>query len=270
MKRAVLTILGVAILCLLSLAMIPGMVNAYKTGYVVQSYAAVTVPTMDGAVTAGEWTDCFKDFLYSDWTKTTSAFGMKYTVDFSDVLAVYEYWVIEVLGDTTNNPGDYVQLCYDGNGDGGAAPQVDDILINYTGHSTTTVYKGTGSGWTVTTAYTQPADVQVNGSIAASPASATPHWIIELKFNKLAANGVQMLQDTWVRVAAYDADAGGQGLLTWPPTASPDVPNNWGLDQANTTDIIPEGLTVGVMVLLSSVGVLVGARYFRKQQKIRS
>jgi hypothetical protein len=35
-------------------------------------------------------------------------------------------------------------------------------------------------------------------------------------------------------------------------------------------DTVPEGLTIGVMVLLSSVAVIVSSRYFRKQPKIRS
>jgi hypothetical protein len=32
-------------------------------------------------------------------------------------------------------------------------------------------------------------------------------------------------------------------------------------------ETIPEGIGLGVMMLLSSVAVIVGARYFRKKQK---
>jgi hypothetical protein len=37
-----------------------------------------------------------------------------------------------------------------------------------------------------------------------------------------------------------------------------------------TLNVVPEGLTIGVMVLLSTVAVIVSTRYFRKRQKIEN
>jgi hypothetical protein len=52
--------------------------------------------------------------------------------------------------------------------------------------------------------------------------------------------------------------------------SSANVPNDWGeQDYSDFTGVTaPEGLTIGVMVALSSVAVVVSARYFRKQPKI--
>lgn len=264
MRKSILTTLGIIALCGLFLA---GTVNAYKAGYVLQSCWG-SVPTYDGMVSpADEQNDTFHDWLYSGWTKTNNVFGVK--VAFTD--SIYETWKIEFFTDTTNDAGDYFQLCYDGTANGGAAPQTDDVRIDWVGHNVAgrAVYLGTGSGWAATTNYTFPGDIDINSTLSASPRSATPHWIIEIKVNKWAAAGVYMNQDTWVRVAAYDASNASAGVLTWPPTASRDVPDDWGLDVGNTTDTIQEGLTIGVMVLLSSAAVIVSTRYSRKQPKLQ-
>jgi hypothetical protein len=52
----------------------------------------------------------------------------------------------------------------------------------------------------------------------------------------------------------------------WPPESSADVPNDYGYSVISY-DTIPEGLTIGVMLLLSTVAVVVGTRYFRKRPK---
>jgi len=55
----------------------------------------------------------------------------------------------------------------------------------------------------------------------------------------------------------------------WPPYSSANVPNDYGyLDADISGGTIPEGLTIGVMVLLSSVAVVVSIRYFRKPPKL--
>jgi len=43
--------------------------------------------------------------------------------------------LIEFFTDSTNSPGDYYQFCIDNNANGGAAPQTDDIRIDWVGHS---------------------------------------------------------------------------------------------------------------------------------------
>jgi hypothetical protein len=164
----------------------------------------------------------------------------------------YDQWLFEIFSDTTNDPGDFIQICYDSNLDGGAAPQTDDYLVNYTGHNTVKVFVGTGSGWAPTSAL----DVQVAGTISASPSNATPHWIIEM-------NVQNEWESTGDRVAAYDASNPSAGVLMWPSNSNANVPNDYGLAELSY-DAVPEGLTIGVLVVLSSVAIIVGIRYFRK------
>ncbi len=106
----------------------------------------------------------------------------------------------------------------------------------------------------------------VGHSIAASPASATPHWIIEMKFDKtgaIAGTGIP----SCFRLQTYDASAGGAGTLMWPPMSTTDAPDSYGYIDADISGgTIPEGLTVGIMLLVSTVAVIVGARYFRKPE----
>lgn len=49
-----------------------------------------------------------------------------------------------------------------------------------------------------------------------------------------------------------------------------DTQGNRAVASLAVDSAIPEGLTVGVMVIVSSVAVIVGTRYFRKQAKIKS
>jgi len=67
---------------------------------------------------------------------------------------------------------------------------------------------------------------------------------------------------------AYDAS--NPGFKAWPPT-DPDVPDTWGIENY-TMEPIPEGLTFGVMALLSTVSVFVGYKYFvkRKETKVEA
>jgi hypothetical protein len=169
----------------------------------------------------------------------------------------YDQWLFEILIDTTNDTGDYVQICYDPNLDGGATPQADDYLVNYTGHgSTAKLYKGTGSGWTLSS----DLDVVAASKISASSSSATPHRIIEIDVEN-------PWESTGDRVAAYDATT--NTTLMWPPQTSPNVPNDYGLSEISYDVVtIPEGLSLGAMVLLSTVTMLVGVRFFRKRPQI--
>jgi hypothetical protein len=261
MKKAILAAFSIIAICSLCLA---GTVIAAKAGYGFSIAEGASV-TIDGAVSpATEWDDSYKDFLYSGWTMTTSFFRAKWD------MTPNENWLIEILTDTTNDAGDFFQLSYDTLQDGAAAPQADDFLINYTGHTAAglKVYIGTGTGWATSSAVVGT-DVVVSTSIAASPASATPHWIIEIQISKLGTFAMQYNGNP--RVAAYDASNPAAGVLMWPPMSSADVPDTYG---TGTTDMsgtpIPEGLTIGVMVALSSVAVIVSTSYFRKQPKIKS
>jgi hypothetical protein len=104
-------------------------------------------------------------------------------------------------------------------------------------------------------------DFQWNNSISASPTSSTPHWILEIMLNKPAVGLGTMFNG---RVAVYDASSAAAGVNAWPPT-SRDVPNDWGTFPYSS-DPIPENLSFGVVMLLSSVAVLVGSFAFRKKR----
>ena len=67
--------------------------------------------------------------------------------------------------------------------DDAATPQLDDVLISHT-HSATTISRGTGTGWAAAPEIVLGENIIIGSSIAASTLSATPHWIIELKFDK--------------------------------------------------------------------------------------
>jgi hypothetical protein len=263
MKRAILATFSVIAVCSLCLA---GTANAAKAGYSFIVYSE-TAPTIDGQITAGEWTDAYIDFFYSGWTMTTNLYGVKWAGTYPEI---HEYWCMEIFTDTTNDAGDFFQISMDTLVDNAATPQADDFLINYTGHTAAGLkaYKGDGTGWVLFTGYVVGTDITVATSVSASPKGATPHWIIEIDFYKVA--GVFALQiNNNARVAVYDASNPGAGVIMWPPYSSADVPNDYG---AGTSDIsggtIPEGLTIGVMVALSSVAVVVSARYFRKPKKL--
>jgi hypothetical protein len=164
-----------------------------------------------------------------------------------------DQWLFEILSDNTNDTGDFIQICYDPDLNGGAAPQTDDYLLNYTGHGTAKLYIGTGTGW----ASASDLDVVAAGRISNSSSSATPHWIIEIDVEN-------PWESTGDRVAAYDAST--NTTLMWPPGTSANVPNDYGLSEISY-DVVPEGLTIGVAVLLSTGAAFVGTRFFRKKPR---
>jgi hypothetical protein len=261
MKKAVLAILGVVVLCILSLAMILGTVSAAKAGYGFTISTGADITAWEGAVSpATEWDDSYKDRLYDGWTMTASFFRCKWGM----TPAICENWLIEFLGDTTNDAGDWWEISVDTLVDGAATPQADDFKVNWTAAAGVKVYVGTGTTWAASAAVVGT-DVVGGTSIAASPASATPHRIVEIYLDKGTAGGVlAMGLNNNARLAIYDAGTGT--TVMWPPYSSANDPSTYG---AGTTDLsmtaIPEGLTIGVMVLLSSVAVVVSTRYFRKR-----
>lgn len=253
MKRAILIVLGAIALCSLCLA---GIVSAAKEGYGFR-IANGELITTDGAVNpATEWDDSYKDWLYDGWTMTTNFFRTKWQG------APVEAWLIEILTDTTNDAGDNYQMAIDTAVDGGAAPQADDSLINWTG-GTMTLFAGTGTAWG-TSSGTPGTDAIISSTFAASPASATPHRIIELWIDKAGAFAMAFSNN--MRMSYYDAGTGQ--TFMWPPLSSADQPDTYGTGTTEFGDPIPEGLTVGVILTLSTGIAIVSIRYFRKQPKL--
>ena len=257
MKRAFLVAFCILLLCGLLLAMNAGTVIAAYAGYTTSSYQAAAAPTYDGVwTTSTEWNDGAQSTISAN-----AVFRNKWSAA-DDFSAVWEHFVIELLNDNTNDTGDYWQIIYDGTANGGTAPQSDDIRIDVVGHTNAgiKVYQGTGTGWNQITP--SAGQVQMSNSISSSPTSSTAHWVVEIRIEKLS---LALQQDPWIRVAAYDASNSAAGVQAWPPT-SQDVPSNYGVNTA-VLGPIPEGLSLGVVVLLSSFIVLVGSYYFRKRSK---
>ena len=245
MRKSLLATLGIIALCTLCFT---GIVSATKPGFTFTDGQGTEV-TVNGIVGSGEWEDSWKGNLFSGSTMTDNTWRVKW-VGVGDTW--YDQWLFEILSDNTNDTGDFIQICYDSTLDGGATPHADDYLVNYTGHSKVTVYVGTGTGW----APTSDLDVKVASTISASNSSATPHWITEINIQN-------EWESTGDRMAAYDASNPSAGVLMWPSNSSADVPNDYGLGELSY-EPIPEGLSVGVTMLLSTAAVIVGARYFRK------
>jgi hypothetical protein len=264
MKRKVLVILAVIAACSLCLA---GTVSAAKEGYGFTIGGTCLVdPTINGVVAADEWnTDSFKDWLYDGWTMSTSFFMDKWSSTLNEQIS--ELWLVEFLGDTTNDAGDYFKMSVDRSivfGEsptGGAAPTENCFQITITGTGTVTMQIGTGTAWT---AYADPVsgtDYIVGTSVSASPSSATAHRCYELYLNKGVYSGVlAMGYLNNARLEVYDASTGK--TLMWPPYSDANVPDTYG--EGTTGSVVPEGLAVGVMLAVSSVAVVISARYFRK------
>ncbi|TRO51886.1 hypothetical protein E2P61_05005 [Candidatus Bathyarchaeota archaeon] len=245
-----------AAFCMLTLCslliMNVGIAMAAEPGYERISYATQVVPTVDGAWTSpDEWTD-------GDITILSEDVEFRSTWEFAD--AVMTRFLVEFFSDNTTDVGDYWQMCIDGDQSGGTAPQTGDFRIDIVGHETLTVYEGDGEGWTEITP--DPADIQWNNSISDSPTNSTPHWILELMISKNA--GVVQMGILWnFRLAVYD-ESSTAGVLAWPPTAQ-DVPDGYGVENYSS-EAIPEGFGIAVIVLLSSAAVVVGF-YLRKRSR---
>lgn len=254
MKKAGCTVFSIFILCSILVLMNLATVKAAEPGYERISYATTSVPTIDGSWTSPtEWTDGAATMIGTD-------VAFRSTWDFADVVTTR--WVVEFLSDTTNDPGDYWEMCLDGDQSGGATPQAGDYKFVITGHTNLVWYQGNGTGWTQITA---PAgEITWANSLSASPTSSTPHWILE--FNKPKNAGTIQLGILWnFRIAAYDASNPSAGVKAWPPTSA-NVPNAWGIENYSS-DPIPETLTFGVVVVLSSAAVIIATFGFRKRSK---
>jgi hypothetical protein len=260
MKRvyfAVLAIITLSILATTSFA------SAASTGYGFTNYQAITVPTTDGIHSPNEW---LPDSDVPPNLPTSLIFREKWSWPDSNI---FEHVLVEFLTDTTNDAGDYYQVCWDCNADGGSAPKSDDIKIVWTGHSSTgyKVYKGTGTGWA---AYTGTGaalgtDITIAEGKGTSPLSSTAHWILEMKVFRATGGPLDISGAGYAplfSVAAYDASNSAAGIQAWPPN-SVDNPDKWAVETGSTNNI-PESLTVLAVITLSSVAVIAGVVLLKK------
>jgi hypothetical protein len=257
MKRAL--VVTFCILMLGSLFLLnTGTIKASEPGYERVEHANGYAKTYDGAWTpSNEWEDGLETVLATNVTCRST-----YTVVSFDPMLVTTNTIIEILDDNTTDTGDYWQIIFDGQLNGGTTPQTDDYRIEIVGHTTLMLYQGNGTGWSQITPVA--GEITWANSTSASPTNSKPHWILEISVSKSGSIALTIIPG--VRYAVYDESNGAAGVRAWPPTAR-DVPNGWGV--LNYSDVvIPEGFSLGVVVLLSSVAVLVGFFWFRKRSKI--
>jgi len=219
------------------------------------SYATVVTPTIDGMWTSeDEWTD-------GEETMIGDVVAFRSTWDMGDF--VMTRWIIEFFTDTTEDLADRVDFCIDGDQSGGSAPQEGDFRFRISGHTELVWYEGDGTTWIEKDL--DETEIEWATSLSESPTESTPHWILEFQIPK--NGGTVQLGITWnLRVSVYDSSNALAGRPSWPEGSDQDVPDTWGMENYSS-DTIPEGLSFGVLVLLSSAAVIVATVGLRKRSK---
>jgi len=256
MKKRFCTIMMIAFMMLLLVSV--GAINCvHAQGAERTSYSTVLPPTIDGAWTSDdEWTD-------GEITTIGEVVAFRSTWDMGDEY-VMTRWIIEFFSDTTDDLADRWYFCVDGDQSGGTAPQAGDFRFVITGHTDLVWYEGDGTGWTEV--QLDETEIEWATSLSESPTDSTPHWILEFQIPK--NGGTVQLGITWnLRVAVYDSSNALAGAPNWPEGSDVDVPDTWGIENYSS-DTIPEGLSFGVMVLLSSAAVIVASVVLRKRSRI--
>lgn len=239
-------------MCSLLLVNVGTVKGAEASGYTRIDWPTQVIPNIDGTWSPStEWDDTDRTVIGDD-----AAFGSTWD---SAAEGVFTRWLVEFFNDTTDDEGDYWQLCLDNDNQGGGAPASTHYRIDIEGHQNLTMYRGTGTGWGSFTPL--PEDISWANTLSASPNETTPHWILEFEILKNA--GSNLLGIVWgVRVAMYDAS--NDTLLVWPPGSQRDVPDEWGTNGYEPSTPWPEGFGIEVVVLLSSVALVAGFFFLRK------
>jgi hypothetical protein len=257
LKKKLMIVSTVLMLCSLLLIVNLGTTKAHEPGYDYVEYDAIRTPTLDGTWTASdEWTDAQQLIINPNaiWRTKTVRTGF------------YQYILVEIFNDTTNDPADNWVVCIDSAHNGGTTPQTDDILIRILGHTTLEVYVGNGATW--------QRDMGANWGISwddgfvSTPLNSTPHWILEIRWE----------MDGWLILGQpphgmFVAESnGGVSYVSWPPTGqtAENNPSKWGTMTAYTGTTIPEGFSLVAIVMLSSAAAIVGFRYLRKHPKTKT
>jgi hypothetical protein len=256
MKKKFCTIIMVAFMTLLLVSL--GAINCASAQTVERvSWGMVVEPTVDGAWTSpDEWTDGGDVTTIGEDVSFTSTWY--YGTD-----AVSTQWLVEFYSDTTNDAEDYWEFCMDGMADGGSAPQTGDFKFVITGHTDLVWYEGDGTGWSEISL--DASEITWANALSTSPSDSTEHWILEFVIGK--NTGTVQLTIMWnCRLAVYDASNSEAGELAWPPGSDADDPTTYGIENY-TSDTVPEFLSLGVLVLLSSTAVVAATVVLRKRSK---
>ncbi len=254
MKKVVSVAFCTLLLCTLPLLVNVGTTMATESGYQITEAYTTTAVTVDGKYGSGEWTDAWIEFRLN---ATNARFAYKMDTNAGPYLMS---WLLE-FHDTTNDAGDRWQISIDGSADGGTAPNSNDVKFEIEGHTTLKTYVGTGTGWSASSIALTWKD-----NLTTSIYDSVNHYVFELQFDKGSTAWGANPPPHGLRVAMYDASNTTQGWVSWPPTPA-DNPSRWGLifDYQAT---VPESLSLGVLVLLSSVAVVVGSFFVRKRSKL--
>jgi hypothetical protein len=228
--------------------------NAFEAGYSYGEYSGFNI-TIDG-----KWTND-NEWTYAPWQVISSS--AKFAGVVSITGDVTQSNIIEFFTDTTNDAGDYWQICMHNANEDVTAPTANSYRFDIEGHTTLKVYQGTGTGWTLLAP--PPPGITWANTLSASPQNSTAHWILEISINKITSP-ITAQPPIGIRVAVYDASNAAAGVQAWPPTPQ-DNPSRWG-SISGYIDEIPEGFTMGIVVLLSS-SAAVGAFYLRRRPKIQ-
>jgi len=113
------------------------------TNYTVQvNQDDIVTPTIDGELDETEW-DTLANNITVDATQDMNIYFM--------MNETYLYYGCIMLGDTTEDAGDFAQIFFCPEPTGELYPDVDEFGFSLSGDNTTQYYIGTGAGWTGTT-----------------------------------------------------------------------------------------------------------------------
>jgi len=253
MKKILSAVLFILLLCSILIANTISVNAAAASGYSRTDWFLDVAKTIDGNWTSsGEWIDGEPTMIGGNLT---------FRSVWESPSDIYTNFIVEFFSDNTTDAGDYWEMCLDFDDGGGTALAADHYRIYIEGHSDLTVYRGGATGWTPLPSAED--ELIWANSLSASPDSNTPHWILEI--NILKSAGTNMIDAIFgLRVAVYDANT--TQLVSWPPGADRDIPDQWGT-QTYESAVYPEFLTITAVVLLSSAAVAVSFYWLRKHPK---
>ena len=255
MKKDLFAAFSMLMLCSLLLITTVGTVMAGNPEYSIMEYGSIGTTTVDG-----HWSEPVEWYDGPELDMEGVALCV-YNIDFG---TYGMQWCVEFFTDNTTDADDYWQICVDDSNTGGSAPQAGDFRIDIVGHANLIVYEGNGASWDEITP--DEGEITWANMLDGSPRDTNPHWILEVVIIKTVRVAVNA-PPTGMRVACYDAST--ETLAAWAPGSDRDVPDEWGLVDGFSMDPIPEGLTFGVMAVLSSVSLLAGSIYLKKRTKKR-
>jgi len=257
MKRVSTVAFSILILCCLLLLSM-GMVQASEPGYEISEAYETAFITIDGNWAHGEWEDGWIEYM--DASTADERFVYK-----SEAAHAAPQFLID-SADTTNDTGDIWQICIGVPVETGGVPQSGQNKIEIVGHTNLSVYQGNGVGWTNIEGLKTSVVWANDLSIHDVPFNYT-HWCLELTIDRTAISSEWNAPPIGLRVAFYDETE--DLWVAWPPQSDPDIPGGWGQITGGASSI-PESLSIGVIVVTTSVAVVVSFYFLRKRPKTQS